>query len=429
MSRNTINFWATFLLLIVVCAWAQTAQASIVTVTKTNDTDDGSCDTDCSLREAVLYSEQADTIVVPPGTYTLSLGQSLFFETDLHVEGSSTTPTIIQAAEAPGLANARVVDIGCCAGNAVGPFPQVRMTNLTIRHGNGSRVGGGIHVVGSLELVDSLISYNTGQWGGGIFVGTPGSVQLSNSTVSNNTARHLGFGGAFGGAGIAAYRLNDDSGELTLASTTVADNHDDTTRGAGGIYTFNSTTRSINTIIADNTPRQCVGDGFQSHGHNLSGDSSCGFSSAFNDLVGVNPLLAELQDNGGPTETHALMVDSPAIDAGLDSACPATDQRGLPRDDGECDIGSFEVYGGGPSPSIGGSVTGMSPILVACHNLTSFQSHYVLVPPSERQWSCNSEGFSAEVDDIVYQSVFGLADDSQAPVGGEAGGVEPWLVW
>ena len=63
------------------------------------------------------------------------------------------------------------------------------------------------------------------------------------------------------------------------------------------------------------------------------------------DLIGVNPLLGPLQFNGGPTETQALLEGSPAIEAGENAGCPATDQRGVARPQppgGRCDIGAFE---------------------------------------------------------------------------------------
>ena len=57
----------------------------------------------------------------------------------------------------------------------------------------------------------------------------------------------------------------------------------------------------------------------------------------------IDPLLGLLNQNGGPTTTHALLAGSPAIDAGTAENCPATDQRGVPRPQGEaCDMGSFE---------------------------------------------------------------------------------------
>ena len=101
------------------------------------------------------------------------------------------------------------------------------------------------------------------------------------------------------------------------------------------------------------------GGGFVSSGYNLLGDSSSSNAAAFvgfipdlggTDIIattdGTLPtaltsiLNTTLSDNGGPTKTHALVVDSPAIDAGL--ACSETDQRGILRSDGKCDIGSVE---------------------------------------------------------------------------------------
>jgi hypothetical protein len=69
--------------------------------------------------------------------------------------------------------------------------------------------------------------------------------------------------------------------------------------------------------------------------------------------VNANPLLAPLADNGGPTQTMALLAVSPALDAG--NNCPPTDQRGLPRPQGPgCDIGAFELEVLRPSPSSDG---------------------------------------------------------------------------
>ena len=101
-----------------------------------------------------------------------------------------------------------------------------------------------------------------------------------------------------------------------------------------------------NTIIAGNTaPTGPDCNRFAtSLGHNLIGTSDgCGFTPAAGDLVNANPLLGPLQDNGGPTKTHALLEGSPAIDAGDNASCPATDQRGVARlQRAACDIGSYE---------------------------------------------------------------------------------------
>ena len=68
----------------------------------------------------------------------------------------------------------------------------------------------------------------------------------------------------------------------------------------------------------------------------MDSDGTCGFT------LTADPLLGPLQDNGGPTLTHALSSSSPAIDSGDNTYCPSTDQRGVERSDGACDIGAYE---------------------------------------------------------------------------------------
>jgi hypothetical protein len=89
-----------------------------------------------------------------------------------------------------------------------------------------------------------------------------------------------------------------------------------------------------------------------SKGYNLSSDGSCNFNGR-GDMNNINPMLGPLQNNGGPTQTQALLPGSPAIDAGNPSGCTdglghllKTDQRGMPRPDTEdksgCDMGAYE---------------------------------------------------------------------------------------
>jgi hypothetical protein len=89
-----------------------------------------------------------------------------------------------------------------------------------------------------------------------------------------------------------------------------------------------------------------------SKGYNLSSDNTCNFNNT-GDLNNADPLLGPLQNNGGPTQTEALLPGSPALDAGNPSGCTdgqghllKTDQRGKPRHDkedaGGCDMGAYE---------------------------------------------------------------------------------------
>lgn len=94
-----------------------------------------------------------------------------------------------------------------------------------------------------------------------------------------------------------------------------------------------------------------------SQGHNLSSDNTCSLQAA-GDLTNTNPRLGSLANNGGQTQTLALLAGSPAIDAGSPTCPPpTTDQRGVRRPQGaHCDIGAFELEQAGgvlqtPTPS------------------------------------------------------------------------------
>jgi hypothetical protein len=157
---------------------------------------------------------------------------------------------------------------------------------------------------------------------------------LTNSTVSGNNA--------YLGGGIRLFSLHSD---LTLINSTVSSNT--ANQSGAGIYTdvrF-GTANLTNTIVADNgTTTPNCNRALDSLGHNLTDDDSCGFTEP-GDLVVADAMLGPLQDNGGPTETHALLAGSAAIGAGS-PACPppATDQRGVDRPQGAaCDIGAFEL--------------------------------------------------------------------------------------
>ncbi len=164
---------------------------------------------------------------------------------------------------------------------------------------------------------------------------------LTNSTVSGND-------GDYAPGGIR------NAGILTLTNSTVSGNHNRYDGGsADGIQSDSiGQTQATNSIIAANVTTKygienCSGP-FVSNGHNLSDDTTC-FPAAGADLVVADAMLAPLADNGGPTDTHDLLPGSPAIDAGDDIACPATDQRGEARPidgDGDgmahCDIGAVE---------------------------------------------------------------------------------------
>jgi hypothetical protein len=163
-----------------------------------------------------------------------------------------------------------------------------------------------------------------------------GTLEMTNCTVSGNQT--LSAGGQAGGI--------FNGGTLTIESSTVTGNtyargeeKADIFGSYGGTITVSNSLIDADCYMED---RAVV----LSNGYNIeSPGSTCGFDPDGTDLVNVpDPMLGPLQDNGGPTETHALLPGSPAINQIPGAACEVTtDQRGQPRPVGDgCDVGSFE---------------------------------------------------------------------------------------
>jgi len=197
--------------------------------------------------------------------------------------------------------------------------------------------GGGIYNVnaGAVTLTNSTVSNNSsGLDGGGLLVISPGSTAtVSNSTFSGNSADN--GGGIF----IAG------STSVTITQTTISSN---TATLAGGGISNAGTTLIGATIVANSiSGGDCSNFGsLFSLGYNLVGDTTCNTNFVGpGDTTNTNPLLGPLQNNGGNTETHAILnISSPAVD-GVGPTCPppSTDQRGVARPVGPgCDIGAYE---------------------------------------------------------------------------------------
>ncbi len=246
---------------------------------------------------------------------------------------------------------------------------------------NSADTGGAIYntQAGNVTVTDDTFTGNSAEDGGAIY-SDHGSVAVSNSTFSNNTAS-IGAGGAIinfyvsdalvsslsvvdstfsgnaavNGGGIA----NEGPATLTLTDSTISGNS--ATQNGGGLYNVNGTryaSRAVsvgNTIVAGNTAGGTGADAFgsfASQGNNLIGESDGSSGWIASDLTGtiaqpLDPLLAPLAYYGGPTETMALLPGSPAIAAGNTALIPpgvTTDQRGYPRIvNGTVDIGAYEV--------------------------------------------------------------------------------------
>lgn len=447
ISGRLVLLGVTLSLLVASAAqWMPSSEAGgVINVNTTEDEVNG--DGDCSLREAVQslsgVGEDAcaggNSINVPAGTYTLTMGQIEIFY-DGSITGAGAGSTIVD-----GDANDRVFNIS----SKGGPI-TVTMTGLTVQNGLRKGDAGGINIEndstltlnsvvvtnneaasdgggiqnqdGTLNLNQSTVSNNTaGDEGGGIYNEGPDTLNvnnstitgniaedgggimnefdaaavITNSTISNNTASNDGGGitndqccgveatiitnstisgntaGSEGG-GIS----NTDEGALQLTNVTISDN----SATEGGGISNNHTVSFANSIVVANTPDNCFIEGGKgggtnsSLGHNMEDADDCALGGP-GDQTNTDPTLGALGANGGPTQTHALLAGSPAIDTADDALCPATDQRGVSRpQDGDedgtaiCDIGAYEAEGAAEPPpppagedAIAGEVSNPNP--------------------------------------------------------------------
>lgn len=242
-------------------------------------------------------------------------------------------------------------------GISIGTGGSLVLTNSTLT-GNSAPKGGGIYSLGPIALTDSTLSGNSASLGGGIFLNsasTGNSVTLTRSTLSGNSASNQGGGircysnfvtvtltnstlsgnSAPVGAGICS-----TAGGLTLTNSTVSGNLATTSNGnSGGIFISVGGTvfTANNSIIAGNTQP-------------LGLDVNRYPDTGANNLIGFNPKLGPLADNGGPTQTMLPQPDSGVINAIPCTNVPPTDQRGMIRPDPAssnlatpCDAGAVEA--------------------------------------------------------------------------------------
>jgi hypothetical protein len=385
--------FSSLLLLALFLALAPTALASSTWyVDGVNGNDNNDCkspQTACkTIGHAISLASAGDSIMVAAATYT----ENLDITSNLKVIGAGAAITIIDGRDV----------------NTVVRIPSnthVTLSRLTISNGAAS-LGGGIYNSGTLTVNDSNVSRNFASSacrthctteGGGIY--NSGTLTINNSTISENSASAEGIyntaeGGGiynvgmltinnctFGGNSTKVPYRGDTSegggiynvGMLTINNCTFSGNN---SRSGGGIYNggtlkVNNSTVSENssisgggilnksgtatlqnTIVANQVQGGNCSGTMTSNGYNLSSDNTCKFNNT-GDLSNTDPLLGPLQNNGGPTQTQALLSGSPAIDAGNPNGCTdgnghllKTDQRGAPRHDkedtGGCDMGAFE---------------------------------------------------------------------------------------
>ncbi|MGD8782635.1 MAG: choice-of-anchor Q domain-containing protein [Ignavibacteria bacterium] len=228
--------------------------------------------------------------------------------------------------------------------SAYGGTTTIENCTLDNNHADMGGAIGQLQSTGNLTVTNCTISNNqASDIGGGIYWYNGNTVNINNSTLSGNNATNQG--GAFAdGTGSPTVNINS----CTLVNNTV------TSGSGGGIDLRGATVNMKNTILASNTATtganlNTSGSGtLNSQGYNLC-DAALSAFTGTGDIQSGTLNIGALADNGGSTQTHALLAGSDAIDAipeGGNSynGAYATDQRGNTRPNGtNADIGAFEL--------------------------------------------------------------------------------------
>lgn len=375
-SPRHVLFGSLTIALITVVGFAGAASAATYVVNTLADSNDGSCGTPCSLRDAMAAAHST----AGPNTITFSVNGTISLSVSLpQLSTVANTMTIDATAhnividagghyrvfEVDSTGNLSLINLTIKNGaddNGGGAWVEggrLTVAESTFRGNSGDIAGGAIESdLGSTLTVTNTTFYNnstgldTGGQGGAIF--NQGTATVTNSTFYNNFAgtttptHNLGDGGAI---------FNGVDSTLTVTNSTLSGNY--ATDLGGGIYNAGAL-KYANTIIANSTGSVDITDCYQDETNgsvatntnnlvvkNATPPNDCGTPS-----LTSGPNLGPLQNNGGPTETMALLAGSPAIDAGDNaSALDANgnpllyDQRGIgfPRIlNGTVDIGAYE---------------------------------------------------------------------------------------
>ena len=356
------------------------AWAAIITVNSLADDADGT-DGECTLREAITAANTDTASGTATGECAAGSGEDgidIGLTGTVNLTGALPDLSTNLAIAGPGADEftVRRDSGGDYRIFTVTSGSVVSISGITISGGNvplGSDGGGILINGGTLTITDSTISDNSADQGGGIF-NQGGTLTVTSSTISDNSA--IIGGGVFSNTDLSGPKT-------TITNTTISGNT--ALQRGGGVINFDGLSVIEHSTITNNTAPSGFGSGvasvgsaltrtevlstiisanpgtdvdvgqpnntFVSKGYNLIGTGNA--TGAFNqtgDQVGVtDPKLDPLADNGGPTQTHALLTGSPAINAipqGT-NGCGTTfteDQRGVSRPQGSaCDIGSFEL--------------------------------------------------------------------------------------
>lgn len=281
---------------------------------------------------------------------------------------------------------------------------QIRVEDSTIEFNSANVNGGGVLIVATgqdMALSQTTISGNyAGGNGGGVSVTVnSGTATIANSTITLNSAGSLGGGISASGAGALRMTHTIDSANVQFnkapdLSTTVK--------------TLDLTYSLIGTAAGTSLAPAPVGAP-DAHGNLIGG---------FTATTAINPKLGPLDNNGGPTLTHAFFPGSPGINAGDPMAVPGvngvpiSDQRGAPFTrvyGGRIDIGAFEFQ---PTGGLVGDFNRNGIVDAGDYVIGRKQSGSTVVPASGAD--ANGDGKVNDADLVLWSSNFGAAQSPAA---------------
>ncbi|HKP70535.1 MAG TPA: choice-of-anchor Q domain-containing protein [Pyrinomonadaceae bacterium] len=357
--------------------------AAVYTVTKTADTNDGICNSDCSLREAIAAANgtvdndeivfalplfgTTQTITLASGELTVANNGSVSIDGPganlLTVSGNNASRILVSGANVM----VSIEGIRFTAGNGVGAVNSGRggaiynvggtmLLANSILTGNSAANGGALNnaaaaspsVPANLTIDNCVISNNNSTSSGAAMQNfSTSTLHIRNSTINNNTTSGTGIAGAFQANGTVTITNTTFSGNsapagtggglyfngtsLIMTNSTLANNTCAT--GGGGLHRTgtNPTANVRNTIIALNTGPAAtldVSGAITSQGNNIVGTVGTSTGWIATDLINTNPMLGTLADNGGFGMTLLPLTGSPAINAGhncvVDLSCSAS---------------------------------------------------------------------------------------------------------
>jgi hypothetical protein len=282
-----------------------------------------------TLTHVVLLNNQAE---IAGAIYNYH-GHLFINESTIHHNQATAGGAIVTYYGQLTLRNSRIEQNSAEAGGGIySEASDVLIEQNTIHANQAQMMGGGMRSLSSTVVIrNSTFSANSTESSGGALDSEKETISIENSTLSGNEAKE-------GGA------LFSYMGEITVTHSTLYDNR---AEEGGAIFNRIATYRLGSSILANNPDGNCgfYGGGMVDAGYNLIDDNTCGEFA----VQEGKPLLGSLADNGGPTQTHALLPGSSGIDAIPErkNGCGTNllrDQQGEARPQGTgCDIGAFEV--------------------------------------------------------------------------------------